>query len=189
MSTIIYGGSIQYVSVNFLSTAASIGTIVIISMMINARQFFYGLSLLDKYKNLGKKKPYCIFAVTDETYSIVMMDNIKDNSVDIKQYYFFLSILDHMYWIIGSMLGGLLGLLIPFDTTGIDFAMTALFVVIFVEQWLSAKSHLPAVFGVIIALICLLIFGQDNFMVPSLVCITGALLASRKRLEGVMKSD
>lgn len=183
MSSVIYGGSIQYASVNFLGTAASIGTVVIISMMINARQFFYGLSLLDKYKNLGLKKFYCIFAVTDETYSIVLMDNVNENFIDMKQYYFFLSLLDHLYWIIGSILGGLIGMLIPFNTTGIDFAMTALFVVIFVEQWINGKTHIPALLGLGISLVCLLIFGQESFMVPSLICITGALLGSRRKLE------
>ena len=185
MSVIIYGGSTQYVSVGLLSTAASISTVVIIAMMLNARQFFYGLSLLDKYKDLGKAKPYCIFAVTDETYSVVIMDTIKDSGIDAKKYYFYLSALDHLYWIIGSILGGLIGMLIPFNTTGIDFAMTALFVVILVEQWISAKSHLPVIYGVCASLVCLLIFGKDNFLVPSLICITAALLGSRRKLEEV----
>ena len=189
MSLIIYGGSLQYVSVNLLSTAASIGAVLIVSMMLNARQFFYGLSLLDKYRDLGKRKPYCIFAVTDETYSVVLMDTIKDTPIDAKQYYFYLSILDHMYWIIGSVLGGLIGMLIPFNTTGIDFAMTALFVVILVEQWLSAKSHFPAILGICSAAACLLIFGSENFMVPSLICITAVLLGRRRKLEEVLEND
>ncbi|MEE1318359.1 MAG: AzlC family ABC transporter permease [Ruminococcus sp.] len=182
MSCTIYAGSGQYAGVDFLSSGASIITTAVMTLIINARHFFYGFSLLDKYKGTGKKKPYMIFALTDETYSLVCSAKIPEG-IDEKKYYFFVSVLDHLYWISGCTIGALLGTFIPFDSTGIDFAMTALFVVIFVEQWMNSKEHLPAILGAVTTLVCLFVFGKDYFIIPAMVLIATELVIFRKRLE------
>lgn len=181
MSLTIYAGSMQYAALDLISGGAGLITTALMTLMINARHFFYGLSMLDRYQDMGKKKPYVIFALTDETYSLVC-SQIPEGA-DRKQYYFFVSLFDQIYWVLGSTLGGLLGPILPFDSTGMDFAMTALFVVIFVEQWLSAKSHIPAVLGVGISLVCLLLLGPTRFVIPAMVLITLALGAVRSILE------
>lgn len=182
MSCTIYAGAGQYAAVDLLSSGASLITTAVMTLIINARHFFYGFSLLDKYKGTGKAKPYMIFALTDETYSLVCTAKIPEG-VDEKKYYFFLSLLDQLYWITGCTIGALLGTFIPFDSTGIDFAMTALFVVIFVEQWLSTKEHLPAILGAVTTLVCLFIFGAQYFIIPSMAFIAVELVFFRKRLE------
>lgn len=182
MSCTIYAGAGQYAAVDLLSSGASLITTAVMTLIINARHFFYGFSLLDKYKGTGKAKPYMIFALTDETYSLVCTAKIPEG-VDEKKYYFFLSLLDQLYWITGCTIGALLGTFIPFDSTGIDFAMTALFVVIFVEQWLSTKEHLPAILGSVTTLVCLFIFGAQYFIIPSMAFIAVELVFFRKRLE------
>lgn len=182
MSCTIYAGAGQYAAVDLLSSGASLITTAVMTLIINARHFFYGFSLLDKYKGTGKAKPYMIFALTDETYSLVCTAKIPEG-VDEKKYYFFLSLLDQLYWITGCTIGALLGTFIPFDSTGIDFAMTALFVVIFVEQWLSTKEHLPAILGAVTTLLCLFIFGAQYFIIPSMAFIAVELVFFRKRLE------
>lgn len=181
MSTTIYAGSMQYAAIDLLSGGASLITTALMTLMINARHFFYGLSMLDRYQGAGKKKPYLIFALTDETYSLVVSPAPED--CDEKQYYFWVSLLDQIYWVLGSLIGGLLGPLLPFDSTGMDFAMTALFVVIFVDQWKSAKSHVPALLGLGISVICLVFLGASSFVIPSMVLITLALSLCRKQLE------
>ena len=181
MSTTIYAGSMQYAALDLISGGASLITTALMTLMINARHFFYGLSMLDKYQDTGKRKPYLIFALTDETYSLVCSQVPAE--AEPNSYYFWVSLLDQLYWIAGSVLGSLLGSVLPFDSTGMDFAMTALFVVIFVEQWLSAKSHIPALLGLGISLICLLILGPDRFVIPAMVLITLVLAALRKKLE------
>lgn len=182
MSTTIYAGSMQYAALDLISGGASLITTALMTLMINARHFFYGLSMLDKYQNAGKQKPYLIFALTDETYSLVCSQ--VPESADPKNYYFWVSLLDQVYWIIGSVLGGLLGPILPFDSTGMDFAMTALFVVIFVEQWLSSHNHIPALLGLVITAVCLVLLGPDRFVIPSMVLITLILSALRGQLEG-----
>lgn len=150
--------------------------------MVNCRHLFYGLSLLEPFGRTGKLKPYMVFSLTDETYSLQC--GVKPpEGVDEGWFRFFISILDHSYWIFGSVIGALAGTLIPFDSTGIDFAMTALFTVIFVEQWESADSHLPALTGVAVTAGCLLLFGSENFIPFALLGIAVILLASRERLE------
>ena len=181
MSATIYAGSMQYAALDLISGGASLITCALMTLMINARHFFYGLSMLDKYQDAGKKKPYLIFALTDETYSLVCTP--APEGADATGYYFWVSLLDQIYWIIGSVIGGVLGPILPFDSTGMDFAMTALFVVIFVEQWRSAKSHIPALLGLGISLGCLLLLGPTNFVIPSMVLITVALCACRRVLE------
>lgn len=182
MSCTIYAGAGQYAAVDLLSSGASLITTAVMTLIINARHFFYGFSLLDKYKGTGKAKPYMIFALTDETYSLVCTAKIPEG-IDEKKYYLFLSILDQLYWISGCTIGALLGTFIPFDSTGIDFAMTALFVVIFVEQWLDTKEHLPAILGAATTIVCLFIFGAQYFIIPSMAFIAVELVIFRKRFE------
>ena len=182
MSCTIYAGAGQYAAVDLLSSGASLITTAVMTLIINARHFFYGFSLLDKYKGTGKAKPYMIFALTDETYSLVCTAKIPEG-IDEKKYYLFLSVLDQLYWITGCTIGALLGTFIPFDSTGIDFAMTALFVVIFIEQWLSTKEHLPAILGAATTLVCLFIFGAQYFIIPSMAFIAVELVIFRKRFE------
>lgn len=182
MSCTIYAGAGQYAAVDLLSSGASLITTAVMTLIINARHFFYGFSLLDKYKGTGKAKPYMIFALTDETYSLVCTAKIPEQ-IDEKKYYLFLSILDQLYWISGCTIGALLGTFIPFNSTGIDFAMTALFVVIFVEQWLSTKERLPAILGAATTLLCLFVFGSQYFIIPSMALIAVELVIFRKRFE------
>ncbi len=183
MSLTIYAGSMQYVAVDLLSGGASLISSALMTLMINARHLFYGLSMLEKYRKVkGAKKAYLIHALTDETYSLVCSAQPPEG-VDSGAFYFWISFLDQCYWILGSILGGLLGQVIPFDTTGVDFAMTALFVVIFTEQWLTHKNHLPALIGLGVSFICLLLFGPDSFIIPSMVAIALLLTLLRRRTE------
>lgn len=140
MSLCIYAGSMQYVGVELLSGGASLISAALMTLMVNARHIFYGVSMVDKYRDTGKAKPYLIFSLTDETYSLVCDPKFPEG-VDSKKYYILVSVMDQCYWVIGSFVGGFLGSALQFNTTGIDFAMTALFVVIFVEQWESTKQH------------------------------------------------
>ncbi len=181
MSLTIYAGSMQYAALDLISGGAGLITTALMTLMINARHFFYGLSMLSRYQDAGRRKPYLIFALTDETYSLV--SSPPPEGADATGYCFWISLFDQIYWIAGSLLGGLLGPILPFDSTGMDFAMTALFVVIFVEQWHTAKNRIPAVLGVGISLICLLIFGADGFVIPAIVLITLTLALLRGRLE------
>ncbi len=171
MSALIYAGSMQYVAIGLLGSGASLITAAITTLMVNARHLFYGISMLDKYRDVGASKPYLIFALTDETYSLVCTDTLPVPSERRKQYFFFVTLLDHIYWVTGSVLGALVGSLLSFNTEGIDFALTALFVTVFVDQWLSTKKHAPALIGVGASLVCLLIFGSDNFLIPAMLLI------------------
>lgn len=182
MSCTMFAGSGQYAGVDFLASGASILTTAVMTFIINARHFFYGFSLLDKYKGAGWFKPYLIFGLTDETYSIVCSAK-PDSSIDEKKYYLFLTALDHLYWITGCTLGALLGGILPFSNEGISFSMTALFIVIIVEQWLSTKEHLPVILGVVTTVVCLVIFGADLFIIPAMVLIAFELVIFRKKLD------
>lgn len=185
MSCTIYAGAGQYAAVDLLSSGATLLTTALMTLLINARHFFYGFSLLDRYKGTGKVKPYLIFGLTDETYSLVCTAKLDEN-VNHKKYYFFLTALDQLYWITGCTIGALMGTFIPFNSTGIEFAMTAIFVVIFVEQWMSTKQHLPAILGACTTLVCMFVFGKQLFIIPSMLLIAVELVVFRKRLE---KSD
>ena len=171
MSFAIYAGSMQYVAVSLLTSGASLISAALTTLMVNARHLFYGVSMIDKYKDAGKKKPYLIFALTDETYSLLCADDYPEGE-DRHWYSFFVSLFDQCYWIIGSLIGSILGAVITFNTAGIDFSMTALFVTVFVEQWLTTKNHLPAIAGLLCSIACLLIFGADNFLIPTMIAIT-----------------
>ena len=181
-SVIVYAGSIQFVLVDFLSGGTSLPVIAVMTLLINSRHAFYGLSFVEKFRRM-KTYPYMVFSLTDETYSLLCSLKTPEG-VDEKKAMFFISLFDQLYWIGGSVLGGVLGQLLPFDMTGIDFAMTALFVTIFVDQWREARTHLPAVIGLISSVVCLLIFGGNNFILPSLIITVGLLMALRNRIEG-----
>ena len=169
MSLFIYAGSMQFVAVSLMTGGANLLTTALTTLMVNARHLFYGISMVEIYKNAGAKKPYLIFSLTDETYSLVSQDqNRKPGRLG---YCFLVSLLDHIYWVCGSVLGGLAGAWIPINYEGIDFVLTALFVTIFLEQWLSAKNHIPAITGLLCTLVCLLLFGQELFLIPSMVMI------------------
>ena len=169
MSLFIYAGSMQFVAVSLMTGGASLLTTALTTLMVNARHLFYGISMVDTYKNAGNKKPYLIFSLTDETYSLVSQDHVRSGNR--LGYCFLVSLLDHIYWVSGSLLGGLAGAWIPINYEGIDFVLTALFVTIFVEQWLSTKNHIPAITGLLCTLVCLLLFGQEFFLIPSMVMI------------------
>lgn len=181
MSCFVYAGSMQYLAVDLLAGGVSLITAALTTLMVNARHLFYGISMIDKYKNTSWKKPYLIFALTDEVYSLNCGD-LPDDVDNPSLYYFLVSLFNQSYWVIGSVVGSLLGSVIPFNTQGIDFSLTALFVTVFVEQWKSTKNHIPAVTGVVVSVICLLIFGADNFLIPSMILIT-ALLSFYRRIE------
>ncbi|MBQ5504460.1 MAG: AzlC family ABC transporter permease [Oscillospiraceae bacterium] len=183
MSTLIYGGSMQYVGVDLIAGGASIITTAITTFMVNARHLFYSISMLRVYKNSGKYKPYLIYSITDETYSL-LCDGKTPEGTDPELYRFLVSLFDHSFWIIGGVLGNLLGAVLPFSSAGIEFSMTALFIAAFVEQWISSGDHIPAITGVLSTLICLLIFGSENFLIPSMLLITLVLTILRGRLEG-----
>ena len=172
MSFAIYAGSMQYVAIGLIMGGASLITTALTTLMVNARHLFYGISMLDKYKDVGRAKPYLIFALTDETYSLVCGDNLDMTEVERKRYYLFVSLFNHFYWVIGSVLGALVGSLVKFNTEGIDFALTALFLTVFIDQWLNSKKHAPAIIGVAVSVACLLIFGSGNFLIPAMLVIS-----------------
>ena len=182
MSLTIYAGSMQYVGVDLMAGGASLVSAALMTLMVNARHIFYGVSMVDKYREAGPEKPYLIFALTDETYSLVCDVEVPEG-VSRRWYYFLVSLMNQFYWIFGSVLGGILGSALTFDTEGIDFAMTALFVVIFVEQWEKTRQHLPALLGVGISRVCLMAFGASNFLIPSMLGITAALFGVKKIIE------
>ena len=170
-SLLVYTGSLEFIGVNFLAAAVSPVTAFVMALMISARHIFYGLSMLGKYQNVSKKlKPYLIFALTDETFSIVCEEEPPE-TISREWMYFWMSLLDQMYWIAGSVMGAALGNVITFNTKGLDFALTALFVMIFTEQWIGQKRHWPAVTGVACSVICLKLFGQSVFIIPTMIAI------------------
>ncbi|MDO4541913.1 MAG: AzlC family ABC transporter permease [Bacillota bacterium] len=182
MALTMFAGTGQFVAINLLAPGMTLAQVFIMEIMVNARHVFYGLSLIDKFKNMGWRKAYMIFALTDETYALLTSAKAPPG-IGEKKFYFLIAILDQSYWIIGCTLGGLIGSLIHFDTTGIDFVMTALFIVIALDQWKEAKSHLPAITGLAGAFFCLLIFGPDSFLIPALLVILLAITFCRRPIE------
>ena len=179
MSLFIYAGSMQYVAVGLLTAGAGLVTAALTAFVVNARHLFYGISMVDAYKGSGKKKPYMIFALTDETYSLVSKNQVPQGLTR-HEYCFLVSLFDQSYWVGGTVLGSLAGSLIPINYEGIDFVLTALFVTIFVEQWLSVRDHRPAMIGAVSTALCLWIFGQDVFLIPSMAMIAVLLVLMRK---------
>lgn len=179
-SVFIYAGSMQFVLVTLLTGGASLFYSAIMTLFINGRHLFYGLSFLEKFRKMGKFYPYMIFSLTDETYSVLCGLKVPQGMSE-KKVSFLIALFDHCYWIMGSVLGALIGELITFDTTGIDFSMTALFVVIVLNQWLENKEHRPALLGAVIGVLCLLIFGPDKFLLPALTFIALILIGVRRK--------
>lgn len=179
-SVFIYAGSGQYLLVSLLTSGASLLSTAIATLLVNARHLFYGISLVDTYQDAGKKKPYMIFALTDETYSLVTQVNIPPE-LNKTAYCFWVSLFDQLYWIAGCVLGNVAGLLIPIDFTGISFVLTALFITMFIEQWLSHKDHGPALIGIASTTVCLLIFGSEFFLIPSMAVIAILLILRRRK--------
>lgn len=182
MSVTMYAGSMQYVAVSLLSGGASLISTAVTSLLVQARHLFYGISMIDKYKGAGLKKIYLAFSLTDETYSLLVDGHYPQGS-DPHWYRFFVSIFNQSYWIMGCLIGNLIGTNVPFNSKGIEFAMTSIFVTVFVEQWKSTKNHIPAIIGVVSTAVCLAIFGSEDFLIPSMIVITVLLFALRKPLE------
>lgn len=174
ISTVVYAGSMQFVMVTFLGGGISLLSVILMTLSVNSRHMFYGISFIEQFKTMGKARPYMIFSLTDETYSLFCGTRIP-SSLNQKKIMLLMSSMNQCYWIIGSVLGNLIGNVIPFDTTGIDFAMTALFVVIFTEQWLAADSHVPTYIGLFSGIVCLIIFGPGSFVLPSLILAVALL--------------
>lgn len=182
MSLLIYAGSGQYLAVNFFAPGVNLFHVIFMEFMLNIRHIFYGLSLLERFGKMGKKRLYMIFSLTDETYSLFFATKVPPD-VEEEKFLFAIALLDQSYWIIGSGIGALLGNILPFDTTGIDFAMTALFVVIMVEQWMEEKNRQGVVIGLLCGLLCRILFGAENFILPTMICIMVILIAGRSRLD------
>ena len=189
MSVVIFAGAMQYVGVNLLASGASVVATLLMTLMVNARHLFYGISLIDTYKNMGPKRWYAAFGLTDETYSLVCIERELPEGTDRGWYIFFLTLLNQCYWIVGGFIGALIGSNVAFNSAGIDFSMTALFVAIFVEQWEKTKQHLPALLGIAVSIVCILIFGADNFLIPAMIGICVGLFLMRNKLKGVESND
>ena len=182
MSALVYAGSAQYLAINFFVPGISFLQVFFLTFMVNVRHVFYGISLIERFNRFGKSRWYMIFGLTDETYSLICTTKIPE---DVKEEKFLLAIalLNQLYWVLGSAIGGIVGSVLPINSEGIDFAMTALFVVIFVEQWMEKKNRIPAILGVVLTIISLQIFGTESFVLPAMLAIVLALFVGRKKLE------
>ncbi len=169
-SALCFGGSMQFVAVSLLTTSFEPFSAFILCLMVNARHLFYGISLLKKYRGMGKIKALLIFWLCDETFSVVSSVSVPDE-LNRKKYYFWVSFLDYFYWVAGSVIGGIIGGLINFDTNGIDFVLTALFVVLFLEQWKVKENRKYCIFGIMATIISRLVFGADNLVIPAMLII------------------
>ena len=182
ISFFVYAGSMQYVGVSLLAGGASVITMALTTIMVNARHLFYSISMVDRYKDAGEYKPYMIFGLTDETYSLLCDGKAPENT-DPNLYRFLVTLFNQSYWVTGSVLGSLLGAVLPFSTEGIEFSMTALFIASFIEQWLTTRDHIPALTGLLSTLVCLLVFGPGRFLIPAMLLITLVLTLLRGRME------
>ena len=182
MSLTVFGGSLEFLAVSMLlSKFAPMQTFIMV-LIVQARHLFYGIAMLERFKGMGLKRFYLIFGMCDETFSINYAAKIRED-VDRGWFMFFVTLLNHFYWFSGSTLGGIVGSFLTFDTEGLDFVMTAMFVVIFLEQWMKEKRHCTAYIGLAASVFCLMLFGADSFLVPSMVCIVAGLTFMRKRVE------
>ncbi len=182
MSIVIFGGSLQFVAVSMLMSPFAPLTTLMMAAMIQLRHLFYGVAMLDKYRDTGWKKPYLIYALCDETFSVNCAAEIPPD-VDKNWFMFFVSLLNQFYWVAGATLGGILGSFVPFNTEGLDFVMTAMFAVIFLEQWLKDKKHYTALIGLGATALCRFAFGPDSFLAPAMVCILLFLTLLRRPIE------
>ena len=184
MSLLIFGGSLEFVTVEMLLSPFAPLQVFIMALLIQARHLFYGISMLEKFKGTGWKKFFLIFGMCDETFSVNYTAEIPEG-VDKGWFMLWVTFLNQFYWVSAATTGGLIGSLLKFDTTGISFVMTAMFVVIFLEQWLKEKNHSSSLIGIAVSVLCLLIFGADSFMLPTMAAIVLLLTLSRKKLEPV----
>ena len=179
MGVAIYSGTMQFIAIDMFTAGTALTTAGITALMVSARHLFYGISMLERYRNIhGLRKAYMIYALTDETYSLVCTSDDED-------YCFWVSLLDQSYWVLGGVIGAVLGQVLKFDSRGIDFALTALFVSICVDQWLNSEKHYSALTGAIASVACLVIFGAENFMIPSMILIVFMLFVLRGKIENV----
>ncbi len=188
MSLFIYAGSMQYVGVGLLAGGASVLTVLLTTVMVNARHLFYSISMLRHYKDAGRFRPYLIFSLTDETYSL-LCDGKTPEGTDPDRFRFFVSLFNHAYWVLGSVLGSLAGGVLPVSAAGIEFSMTALFIASFTEQWITEKNHMPALTGLLGTLLCLIVFGAGRFLIPSMLLITALLTLFRSRTGAGKEAD
>ena len=188
MSLFIFAGSMQYVGIGLLTGGASVLTVILTTVMVNARHLFYSISMLRHYRNAGRYKPYLIFSLTDETYSLLCDGQVPEGT-DPDRFRFWVSLFNHSYWVLGSVIGSLVSGILPFSTAGIEFSMTALFIASFTEQWITAKDHIPAVTGLLGTLLCLIVFGPERFLIPAMLLITLLLTLFRSRISTGEKVD
>ncbi len=188
MSLLIYAGSMQYVGIGLLQGGASVLITAVTTVMVNARHLFYSVSMIGRYRDTGRYKPYLIFALTDETYTL-LCDGKAPEGTDPDLYCFLVSLFNHFYWVTGSVLGALLGEVLPFSTAGIEFSMTALFIASFTEQWITTKDRLPALTGLLATLACLLVFGPERFLIPAMLLITLVLSLFRGRIAAGREAE
>ncbi len=181
-SVFVFAGSAEFAGVSLLLGGFAPLQAFAMTLMINARHLFYGISMLEKYKGTGLKKLYLIFGLCDESFSINCSADIPKD-IDKGYFMFFVTLLDQLYWIIGCTLGGIFGSFIAFNTEGLDFVMTAMFVVIFLEQWMKEKNHISSIAGLSIPFVCLVIFGADKFIIPSMIALIFALALLRRHIE------
>lgn len=182
MSLIIFGGSLEFVTVSMLMAPFAPVQTFVMALLIQARHLFYGIAMLDRYKGTGWKKFFLIYGMCDESFSVNCGVEVPEG-VDKGWFYFFVTLLNYLYWFSGSTMGGLMGSLLSFNTEGLDFVMTAMFVVIFLEQILKEEKHYTGLIGLVSAVVCLVIFGPDNFMIPTMISILGMLTLLRRPLE------
>ena len=182
ISLFVFAGSMQFVAMGMMAGGLEPVPLLLMTIMVNARHVFYGLSMLGKYRDTGWMKGYLIFGLCDETYSILCSTDPPEG-VDRRWFMFFITLLDHFYWVAGSAVGGLLGMAIPFNVAGVEFSLTALFVVIFISQWQGARDRLPSLIGIAGAVFCRLIFGADRFLIPAMLVILLAVTGLRNPLE------
>ena len=182
MSVLVFAGSGQYLAVNFFVPGISFLQVIFLTFMVNVRHVFYGISLVQRFNRFGKSRWYMIFGLTDETYSLLCTTKVPED-VDEEKFLLAISLMDHSYWVLGSVIGAIAGTVLPISSEGIDFAMTALFIVIFIEQWMEKKNRTPQMIGVVLAIVSLQIFGASNFVLPAMLSIIFVLLVARKKLD------
>ncbi len=208
---VIFSGTVQFVSITFLETGSFVMA-GITAFMVAARHIFFSISMIGRYRREGKKKWYLFYALCDETYAMLSKDEVPEGvrgivatsagtgtgfvpydeetaARELGRYRLFVTLFDQLSWVLGSALGGVLGAQLPFDSTGIDFAMTALFTTVFIQQWLDAKSHLPSLVGLLATLGCRILFGRDIFLIPAMIIIIGVLTVTRGKIEPVMSEE
>lgn len=182
MSLLVFAGSGQYLAVNFFVPGVSFLQVIFLTFMVNVRHVFYGISLVERFNRFGNSRWYMVFGLTDETYSLLCTTKVPED-VDEEKFLLAITLMDHSYWILGSLIGAIAGTVLPINSEGIDFAMTALFVVIFIEQWYEKKNRAPELIGVVIAVIGLQIFGAESFVLPAMLAIVFVLLVARRKLD------